>query len=146
MFSISQSGYSLPSPVFLEADLTSKTKSKCPCCFLYFNDANSLNLHSLSIEAGFQCSKCFKTYTSEKGMKQHYGKKHEKLRPSRCRICTKRFRNKYALKFHVLQVHEKVSRQKCELCSKFYYNKYSLNRHISVCKSSSNSTLPIELV
>ena len=143
MLSLSQSDCSLPSPIFLDVNPTSKTKAKCPCCLLYFNDTLSLNLHCfLNVPAGFQCSKCFKAYTSEKGMKQHYGKKHEKLRPSRCKICAKRFRNKYALKFHIIQVHEKLSREKCSLCSKFYYNKFSLNRHMLVCKNNSSRTLP----
>ena len=141
MLTLKQPDCLLPSPDFLDSNMTSQNQPKCPQCKLCFNDTNSLNLHLFfEKQAGFQCSKCLKTYTSEKGMKQHYGKKHEKLRPSRCRICTKRFRNKYALKFHVLQVHEKKSREKCEFCFKIYYNKYSLNRHMSVCKSKSNST------
>lgn len=125
----------LPSPVSISIVSHGQGQDMCPSCELSFADEESLNLH-LNLVKHFQaqCGKCLKFFTTEKGMKRHYGRKHVKNRPSRCRVCYKRFRNKYSLRFHIIKVHEKKSRPQCKVCLKVYYNIFSLTRHGAVCK------------
>lgn len=78
------------------------------------------------------CLVCKKKFKSEKGLKQHIGKRHSETKPVvSCHICGKGFRHKYAVKFHVNQVHNKTTRVDCTLCGKEIYNKYMLADHLS---------------
>lgn len=125
----------LPPPYYPEHKENRFSKFQCSKCkigFLYLHD---LKLHlSDREEVKISCSKCEKSYTTERALNQHYGKVHCKKRPAKCSICKKKFRTKYAVKFHKMQVHEKSTRETCPNCDKKFFNGYSLQRHIDVCK------------
>lgn len=106
---------------------------ECIHCHLVFLHEKDLNTHRSAAERLISCSMCSIKFLTVKGMKQHFGKKHEKSRPYRCGICFKRFRNVYASRIHKQQVHMHSSRQSCSYCGKSVYNKYSLSRHFKIC-------------
>jgi uncharacterized C2H2 Zn-finger protein len=110
-------------------------RHKCPNCtlaFKYFSDLRShLLIGTSKIHA---CPECDQYFSSLKGMKQHFGKVHQKTRSSRCHLCKRKYCNKYSLKNHVVQVHSGLGRVMCPDCDKDYYNQYSLIRHSQSCR------------
>jgi rubredoxin len=128
----------LPSPIFFKYSYDKYKTFRCDECGIGFKEANDLRKHNLiTVEHQISCPICSFVFSTEKGMKQHFGKLHSKNRPSRCLTCKKRFRNKYALRFHVKQVHEQATRETCSNCNRTMYNQYSLNRHLKICKKNS---------
>ena len=123
----------LPSPVVPTLCQNACEGFQCSLCRLTFEREEDLNFHRTSSEPLIPCQMCSIKFLTMKGMKQHFGKKHEKSRPYRCGICFKRFRNVYASRIHKQQVHLHTSRQVCTYCSKSVYNKYSLSRHLKIC-------------
>lgn len=129
---------SLPSVICPVSAFTYKTH-KCKHCNLGFKTITDLRKHIfIQVNTEHTCSECGQVFESRKGMKQHFGKIHSKIRPSRCAICTKRFRNKYALKLHVKQVHEESTRVVCSECNIVFYNTYSMKRHFEHSHEKSN--------
>ena len=128
-------GFSSQLPCVIAPKLSeSRTEGyQCQQCRLTFLLEEDLNAHRSTTERLISCSMCSIKFLTVKGMKQHFGKKHEKSRPYRCGICFKRFRNVYASRIHKQQVHMHSSRQSCSYCGKSVYNKYSLSRHYKVC-------------
>lgn len=56
------------------------------------------------------CNKCNRSYANERGLNQHFGKKHSKRRKyHKCFICSKRFFTKYILKTHIKNVHHNIA-------------------------------------
>ncbi|CAG9318113.1 unnamed protein product [Blepharisma stoltei] len=92
-----------------------------------------------SLQYTFNCATCLKSFDSEKGLRQHVGKKHpRKSKNMVCETCGKGFYHKYALEFHIKQVHDKVTRSECKNCGKTFYNKYILIKHMNKCGTSNN--------
>ena len=106
---------------------------QCQSCKLIFKTEQDLNFHNSVPEKLINCTRCTLKFQTFKGMKQHFGKKHEKSRPYRCSICHKKFRNVYASRIHKKQVHFHMARKICTFCGKNVYNKYSLSRHLKIC-------------
>ena len=126
---------SIPSPVHLVSSEQKYKTHKCSKCSIGFKNITDLRLHIFSGQKESQiCSRCNQIFSSVKGMRQHYGKIHAKLKPARCHICKKRCRNNYALKFHIQQVHDKSARESCPICQVEMYNNYSVQRHLKICK------------
>ena len=126
---------SIPSPIYLICSDKKYKTHKCSECGLCFRNITDLRLHMFSGQKESQiCPGCNQIFSSVKGMKQHFGKMHAKLKPARCHICKKRYRNKYALKFHIQQVHDKIARESCPICLVEMYNSYSVQRHLKICK------------
>ena len=130
--------HTLPSVICPISAVTYKTH-RCKHCELGFKTITDLRKHSF-IQGSIDhiCSECGEVFESIKGMKQHFGKLHSKVRPSRCAVCSKRFRNKYALKIHVKQVHEESSRVVCSNCNIVFFNIYSMKRHLQHCHEKIN--------
>ncbi|OMJ78755.1 hypothetical protein SteCoe_21366 [Stentor coeruleus] len=128
-----KSPYQLPKPIDIKTGTCVYQSLVCTCCHLIFQSEQDLQLHKTTEERRISCSMCSIKFLTTKGMKQHFGKKHEKSRPYRCNICYKKFRNVYASRIHKQQVHLHASRQSCSYCGKSVYNKYSLSRHLKVC-------------
>ena len=108
---------------------------KCETCSLSFARNEDLYSHQATEKKRYPCTTCFILFSSLKGMRQHFGKRHEKSRPYRCVLCSKRFRNIYASRIHKQQVHFHKSRQVCNYCGKRVFNKYSLIRHLRICSN-----------
>lgn len=124
----------LPKVLMLEQSVNKSLGFPCESCELIFKSKTDLISHNLEINQKFSCSECGAEFRSYKVMKQHFGKKHEKLRPYCCSICNKKFRNVYAFRIHKKQVHFHESRKICTFCDKELFNKYSLSRHMKSCK------------
>jgi hypothetical protein len=119
----------LPSVIDPVSSYSYKTH-KCEHCGLGFKTVANLRHHILAGSSSqFSCSECNEVFFSRKGMKQHFGKVHSKVRKSRCGVCKKRFRNKYALRLHFKQVHEESTRVRCLECNSEFYNAFSMRRH-----------------
>src|SRR5574343_873280 len=103
--------------------------SQCVHCDLIFASEVELSVHLSPNKEIFHCPQCSSKFFTIKGMKQHYGKKHSKVRPYKCQICCKKFRNIYAARIHKEQVHYQSSRLSCSHCGKSVFNTYSLSRH-----------------
>jgi hypothetical protein len=125
----------LPKPITLNLSEVVLDHCKCYSCGLVFATTEDLARHKAIEPKNVNCSMCSTKFITEKGMKQHFGKKHEKSRPYKCNICLKKFRNIYASRIHRLQVHMRTSRQSCPHCQKVVYNKYSLSRHFKICRN-----------
>ena len=123
----------LPKPLDPLITDSVNTGFKCESCLLVFMKDEDLKFHCSTERKKFPCGMCSILFSTLKGMRQHYGKKHAKSRPYRCALCSKRFRNIYAARIHKQQVHFHKSRQNCELCGKRVFNKYSLIRHLRIC-------------
>lgn len=123
----------IPSAICLDLCKISSRGFICSHCQMSFTSLSDLKVHENVLEKPIKCTNCNDYFTSEIGMKKHFGKVHAKYRPSRCGICKKRFRNKYAAKRHNLQVHQALSRTSCKNCGKVLYNKFSLSRHSQIC-------------
>lgn len=108
--------------------------SQCVHCDLIFSSEVELSIHLSPDKEIVRCPECSSRFFTIKGMKQHYGKKHSKVRPYKCQICCKKFRNIYAARIHKEQVHYQSSRLSCSHCGKSVFNNYSLARHYKVCK------------
>ena len=124
---------SLPSVYVLTLSTVLSEGYQCQSCRLIFKTQQDLNFHNSVPEKLIACPQCDNKFLTFKGMKQHFGKKHERSRPYRCSICLKRFRNVYASRIHKKQVHLHQSRKSCTFCGKNVYNKYSLSRHLKIC-------------
>lgn len=130
----------LPSPIFPIGSIFKYKTHKCLKCGIGFKKVTDLRKHLFSSTKESRiCSVCNQVFSCDKGMKQHYGKMHAKLKPARCNLCKKRYRNKYALKFHIQQVHEKLAQESCPKCGLVMYNSYSVQRHLKICKASQDS-------
>lgn len=123
----------IPSAISLGLCKISSRGFICRYCQLSFSSVSDLKAHEDIMDQPIKCNVCNECFTSEIGMKKHYGKVHAKYRPSRCGLCKKRFRNKYAARRHNLQVHQALSRTTCKNCGKMLYNKFSLSRHNQIC-------------
>lgn len=135
----------IPSAVHLVSSEFKYKTHKCSKCGLGFKNITDLRLHMFSGQKESKiCSGCNQIFSSVKGMRQHYGKIHAKLKPARCHICKKRYRNKYALKFHIEQVHDKSARESCPLCQVEMYNNYSVQRHLKICRGRKEEENQVE--
>ena len=134
----------LPSPVFPSTLFSEESKYACPCCDLKFSNEIDLLSHknteyiNLKKSKNIKCSYCTLTFSSFRGMKQHFGKIHEKKKNIPCNICGKLFKDKYAIKFHTQHVHETSQRVQCENCSFLCYTKYVYQAHKLRCGSQSS--------
>lgn len=119
---------------------------KCDSCGMVFALEQDLEMHNARMTKDIHCPLCSIKFVTYKGMRQHYGKRHAKIRPYRCNICYKRFRNVYASRIHKQQVHLHKARQDCMYCGKSVYNKYSLSRHLSICNKKTIAEDDEELI
>ena len=136
----------LPPPYLFQLSTGEPTEVlySCTRCKLNLYSLHELNLHQASesvnkertesADSLYLCPTCNIEFASYLGMRQHYGKVHNKDRTARCSICSNRFKDIYALKFHKRQVHEKSTQIYCTLCNKSLYNKYSYNAHLKKCR------------
>ena len=138
--------FNLPSPFLPETSQCAESGFSCSACGMVFILEKDLLKHSPKENKDFQCPLCLISFQTFKGMRQHYGKKHAKLRPFKCNICFKRFRNIYASRIHKQQVHLHKARQNCEHCGKSVYNKYSLKRHMGICNKRATSEHEDEII
>ena len=129
----------IPSPIFPSTTDNCESIFTCNLCNLKFSNENDLLSHESNekINSGnckkFKCSYCTLTFSSYRGMKQHFGKIHEKKKNIPCTICGKLFKDKYAIKFHTQHVHETSKRVQCENCSFLCYTKYVYQAHKQNC-------------
>jgi hypothetical protein len=123
----------LPSAIELRTLESLLGGSQCDHCKIIFSSQVELQIHLFPSKEIISCSQCPSKFLTVKGMRQHFGKKHAKVRPYKCGICFKKFRNIYAARIHKDQVHYQASRLSCEFCGKSVFNKYSLTRHLNVC-------------
>ncbi|CAG9331967.1 unnamed protein product [Blepharisma stoltei] len=145
----------LPMPKDILLSTQSITELTCNICNLSFISPCDFKLHKLgtleqvsskakveetepipllSHRHKFECDKCLKIFSSEKGLHQHEGKIHNfSKRSFKCPICDKKFRDNSALKFHTRQVHEKSTRVSCNECKQTFYSKYVLEKHSQRC-------------
>lgn len=128
----------LPSVNIMKICADSGSGHGCKSCSLRFLTKADLTLHQTLESRKFSCPACLALFTSNQGMKQHFGKKHAKAKPYRCSICQKKFKNIYAVRTHKQQVHMHRNRQTCPKCNKIVFNKFSLSRHLEVCKEVTN--------
>jgi DNA-directed RNA polymerase subunit RPC12/RpoP len=112
--------------------------SQCVHCELIFSSEVELSAHLFPDKEIIKCPKCSSKFLTTRGMKQHFGKKHSKIRPYLCQICSKRFRSFYGARIHREQVHFKSARMNCNHCGKSVFNRYSLARHYKVCRNYSS--------
>ena len=129
----------LPSPIFPSMTDDCESKHACTLCNLKFLNENDLinhqsneTINSIKYKKS-RCSYCSLTFSSYRGMKQHFGKIHEKKKNIPCTICGKLFKDKYAIKFHIEHVHETSKRVQCENCSFLCYTKYVYQAHKQNC-------------
>lgn len=133
----------VPSPFYPETSLCTESGFGCGACGIVFVLEKDLLEHNPKVTKDFRCPLCLINFQTFKGMRQHYGKKHAKLRPFRCNICYKRFRNLYASRIHKQQVHLHKARQNCLHCGKSVYNRYSLKRHLGICNKKVSSEVEV---
>ena len=84
-----------------------------------------MNTHN---EKKFVCSKCFKSFAQETGLRNHKFA-CEDIREISCTSCPKKFRFGTELARHVVRVHIKLRNFKCKLCSKAYTDATPLRHH-----------------
>ena len=88
-----------------------------------------------SVEAEmFSCSKCDKTYHTEKLLRRHIAMSHEFKESNACSVCGKKFIQLSHLTAHVRSVHHQITLP-CNNCDKKFSSESNLKRHMkSRCK------------
>ena len=125
----------------------------------YEHPKNGIKKKQVKKEQIFSCERCEKTYLTNKNLKEHVLKFHEKITPYSCEQCHRSFGLESTLKTHIANMHQKVPCDKCnqicstsmmlkrhkakvhgiisdkahqcEFCSLVYEQKPSLERHIA---------------
>ena len=84
----------------------------------------------------YPCPDCGKILFSQRRLKEHIQKQHEKNAPFECDQCKSSFINARNLRNHKNQVH---TRQKCDICEQEICNVFMLKRH----KASAHGQFPV---
>ncbi|XP_017052263.1 transcription factor grauzone isoform X2 [Drosophila ficusphila] len=78
----------------------------------------------------FPCTKCERTFSSERRMTNHLAKHDTDQLEHTCEICCKSFANIHRLRRHIQSIHEDLHRHVCDICGKKFKFKPSFERHL----------------
>jgi Zinc finger, C2H2 type len=103
------------------------------------------------------CEKCNKSFSEDKYLKQHKGKRNPCDKVHSCDKCSKIFKTSQSLRNHKNRKNPCVPNEvpvidltqddnKCRFCGNNYSNKYNLRRHVDSCSMKNNQTAMLELV
>ena len=128
--------YSLPA--------VGRDETKCPVCHQVFKTAHRMRQHmDVHKGTGYPCSKCHKSLSSRKMLRQHEqackeGKRHE------CDVCHKSYASR-----SILKQHKKVSHAPehdevycCPYCNKEYQVRKNMQEHAGVCEQNTDRKGP----
>ena len=115
-----------------------RDNTKCPACHQVFKTAHRMRWHmDVHKGMGYPCSKCHKSLSSKKMLRQHEqackeGKRHG------CEVCHKSYAS-----LSILKQHKKVSHAPehdevycCPHCDKEYWVRKSMQEHAGVCEQN----------
>jgi hypothetical protein len=80
-------------------------------------------------EKDIECKICYKTITTNRGLRWHVDAVHKKLKPHQCQICAATFSRMSSLKCHIHVVHNQLRPFECKICFKRLATNSDLNRH-----------------
>ncbi|XP_034489790.1 transcription factor grauzone isoform X2 [Drosophila innubila] len=78
----------------------------------------------------YPCSKCERTFSSERRLANHVMKHDTDQLEHSCQICEKRFANVHRLRRHIQSIHEDLHPHVCDTCGKKFKFKPSFERHL----------------
>ena len=124
-----------------------RDEKKCLICHQIFKTAHRMRRHmDVHKGTGYPCSKCHKSLSSRKMLRQHeqackQGKRHD------CDVCQKSYASQYILKQHKKVAHGTGAPEPdgaffCPHCDKRYGVKKSMREHAGVCKKNPNHKGP----
>ena len=101
-------------------------------CDICGNMYSNLIPHKLcQSRPSYQCSKCVKSFTKIKYLKQHM-KTHE-ICQIKCNFCEKILRSKVNLIRHIKLLHSKVYDEwNCNICNAKFKEKHNLTKHMKI--------------
>ncbi|XP_030381833.1 transcription factor grauzone [Scaptodrosophila lebanonensis] len=76
------------------------------------------------------CSKCDRTFSSERRLTNHLLKHETDQLEHSCQICLKSFANVHRLRRHIQSIHEDLHPHVCDICGKKFKFKPSFERHL----------------
>jgi len=98
---------------------------------------NLVNDQFGSIQNGYKCQECDKTYSRKYELKKHAESVHRLIK-YKCDVCDEYFAWKRSLNRHLESVH-KQNIYKCDVCTKTYSRKNNLEIHIRTAHMESES-------
>ena len=128
----------------VEQKLQEKYKYKCDKCCIYYDCAQKLDMHMITVheKEKSRCQYCDKTFATSEALKKHIISHnraaitwaHEREK-SRCQNCDKTFATSEAFKKHIIshyKVYESVFPFMCEKCCKSFGSRDELNKHFRI--------------
>ena len=124
-----------------------RDEKKCPICHHIFKTAHRMRRHmDVHKGTGYPCSKCHKSLSSRKMLRQHeqackQGKRYD------CDVCQKSYASQSILKQHKKVPHGTGAPEPdeaffCPHCDKRYRVKKSMREHAGVCEKNPNCKGP----
>ena len=127
-------------------DVKIREKISCPFCEEIFygqklathlkyshpkeKDSEAYKQSIESVQPGFVCSICGKTFQNDWWLDKHHAEYHDfHINSLPCGVCGKHLKNQSSLNTHMKKVHEKSRQVLCGVCGKLCLNKSQLNRH-----------------
>ena len=102
-------------------------------CNIRFSSAETFVEHIQTVEKGYVCFICFKTFTVISHFYNHLKSTHGNKKIYPCDICNKQFLRQQYLKKHWKEHNKRVESNKnwiCKICSKIFFSKETFMDHV----------------